>query len=394
MFPYFPNSAQIAVPAVTVAQIDRFIIVQDRFQTTIDDLLLFATVLLFIASEVQKTMSINRRRLLQVTALGVAGGSLLACSGDDFSLDPDTGYPRSAFGAESTAEDVTQGLDLAGHIALVTGCNSGLGYETMRVLALRGAHVIGTGRTLEKAEKACASIKGQTTPMALELSDFQSAVDCAASIRDAKLVPDIVICNAGINTFGELELIGGIERIFRVNFLGHFVLVNQLLPLMSAAGGGRIVHVGSRSGYKQAPAVGIDFDNLRGEGVFDSGEAYGRSKLANALFSFALARRLEGSNLTSNVIHPGLVKTNIARTAPTLIREAFELFGGLVAKSPEAGAATQVLVGTSEALAGANGAYFEDCNPVIVVGNHHMYDEAMGEELWTTAENMTEGYLV
>ena len=89
---------------------------------------------------------------------------------------------------------------------------------------------------------------------------------------------------------------------------------------MLAAGTGRIVHVGSRSGYRAAPAVGIDFDNLRGEGEFDSGEAYGRSKLANALFSLALAERLEGTGVTSNVIHPGLVSTDIARTAPAVIR--------------------------------------------------------------------------
>lgn len=336
-------------------------------------------------------MPLNRRQLLQATALGVAGSGLQACSGDEFPLKPDDNYPRGDFGADSTAEEVTQGLSLSDRTVLVTGCTSGLGFETMRVLALRGAHVIGTGRTLEKAKQACISVEGQATPVALELADFQSAVDCVATIRDMDLVPDIVICNAGINTFGELELIGGIERIFRVNFLGHFVLVNQLLPLMSVAGG-RIVHVGSRSGYMQAPAVGIDFDNLRGEGLFDSGEAYGRSKLANALFSFALARRLEGSKLTSNVIHPGLVKTNIARTAPTLIRGAFDLFGGLIAKTPEQGAATQVYVATSEALAGVNGAYFEDCNPVVVLGEHHMYNDAMGEQLWATAEVMTEGF--
>lgn len=337
-------------------------------------------------------MPVNRRQLLQVTALGVAGSGLQACSGEDFSLEPDSNFPKTTFGSESTAEEVTQGLELSGRIALVTGCTSGLGYETMRVLALRGAHVIGTGRTLAKAEQACASVQGQATPVALELSDFQSAVDCVATIRDAGLVPGIVVCNAGINTFGDLELVGGIERIFRVNFLGHFVLVNQLLPLMRSAGGGRIVHVGSRSGYTQAPAIGIDFDNLRGESVFDSGEAYGRSKLANALFSFALARRLQGSSITSNVIHPGLVKTNIARTAPSLIRGAFDLFGGLIAKTPEQGAATQVYVASSEALAGVNGAYFEDCNPVIVSGEHHMYDETMGEELWATAEIMTQGF--
>jgi NAD(P)-dependent dehydrogenase (short-subunit alcohol dehydrogenase family) len=144
----------------------------------------------------------------------------------------------------------------------------------------------------------------------------------------------------------------------------------------------------------QAPAAGIDFDNLRGEGTFDSGEAYGRSKLANALFSLALAQRLEGTGVTSNVIHPGLVSTNIARTAPFIIREAFDLLGPLFAKSPAQGAATQVYVATSPLLDGVNGAYFEDCNPVTISGRHHMFDQAMAEHLWSVAQEMTTGYLV
>jgi NAD(P)-dependent dehydrogenase (short-subunit alcohol dehydrogenase family) len=171
------------------------------------------------------------------------------------------------------------------------------------------------------------------------------------------------------------------------------VLVNQLLPMMLEAGAGRVVHVGSQAGYKRAPAVGIDFDNLRGEGAFDAMDAYGRSKLANALFSLELAQRLDGSGVTSNVIHPGLVKTNIVRTAPALLRGAFNLFGGIIAKTPEQGAATQVYVATNPALVGVNGAYFEDCNPVTVSGDHHMFDAPMAERLWGVAEAMTGDYL-
>ena len=319
---------------------------------------------------------------------------LTGCDSDTHEVSLDPRYPSGPFGADSTAEEVTRGLDLSGQVAMVTGCNSGIGFETMRVLALRGAHVIGTGRTMEKAEVACDSVDGLTTPVVLELSDFQSAVDCAAAVRELGVRLDMLICNAGINTFGELELVGGIERHFVVNFLGHFVLVNQLLPLMLEHGTARIVHVGSRSGYKQAPAAGIDFNNLRGEQTFDAGEAYGRSKLANALFSLELARRMENTGVTSNVVHPGLVQTNIARTAPTVIREAFGLLGGLVAKSPEQGAATQVYVATSPALEGVSGAYFEDCNPVQVSGEHHMFDAAMAAQLWQVAEDMTAGYLV
>jgi len=204
---------------------------------------------------------------------------------------------------------------------------------------------------------------------------------------------DMLICNAGINTFGDLELVNGIEKMFVVNFLGHFVLVNHLLPGMRAAQSGRIVHVGSQSAYTQAPPEGIDFDNLRGEGEFDAQAAYGRSKLANALFSLELARRLEGSGVTSNVIHPGLVKTNIARTAPGWLRTAFDLFGGVIAKTPAQGAATQVYVATNPALEGVSGAYFEDCNPVRVSGDHHIFDAAMAAKLWDTAEDMAGEYL-
>lgn len=338
-------------------------------------------------------MSLSRRQVLKLGVAGTAAPVVSACGDDGPEVTLDKRYPAGPFGAQSTAEEVTFGLDLGGQTALVTGCNSGLGYETMRVLALRGAHVLGTGRTLEKAGEACASVEGKTTPLALELSDFQSVVDCAARVGELGVGLDMLILNAGINTFGSFEEVGGIEKMFVVNYLGHFVLVNQLLPGMLAANSGRIVHVGSRSAYTRVPEQGIDFDNLRGEGAFNAMDAYGRSKLANALFSLELARRLEGTGVTSNLIHPGLVKTNITRTAPAWLRTAFDLMGGVVAKTPAQGAATQVYVATNPALEGVNGAYFEDCNPVVVGGEHYIYDAALAARLWTEAEQMTADYI-
>ena len=336
----------------------------------------------------------NRRQFLY-GATAVTIPALGGCGGDEYIVSIDDSYPVGPYGASSTAEEVTRGLDLTGKTAMVTGCNSGLGLETMRVLALRGAHVIGTGRTLEKASKACSSVPGKTTPVALELSSLQSVVECADTIARLDIPIDILVCNAGINTFGELvELVNGVEKTFVVNYLGHFVLVNRLMPLMNQAQESRIVHVGSMSAYVQAPAVGIDFDNLRGEGVFDAQEAYGRSKLANALFSLELATRLEGSSVTSNVIHPGLVKTNIARTAPIVLRKAFDWFGHLIAKTVQEGAATQVYVATNPALKGVSGAYFEDCNAVIVGGDNYIFDKPMAERLWSTGEEMAQSYLI
>ena len=324
----------------------------------------------------------------------IGGASLQACDEEAPEAMINRDLPNSGFTKTSTAEQVTEGLDLSGQIALVTGCNSGLGFETMRVLALRGAHVLGTGRTLEKAETACAEVSGLATPLELELTDPASIRSCAETISDRGLIPQVVICNAGINTFGDLELIQGIEKTFFVNFLGHFVLVNNLLPKMLENGNGRFVHVSSRSAYKQAPASGIDFDNLRGEGKFDAEEAYGRSKLANALFSLELSRQLQNTGLTSNAIHPGLVLTNIARSAPVLLRKAFELLGPYIAKTPEEGAATQVYVATNPDLEGVTGFFFENSNAVTVKGKHYLNDASMAALLWETAEEMVGSYLV
>ena len=336
----------------------------------------------------------NRREFLY----GTTALTLPVLAGCDNSDEPvasiDLNYPVSPFGAKSTAEEVTLGLDLTGKTAVVTGCNSGLGYETMRVLAMRGAHVIGTGRNLEKASKACSSVSGKTTPVALELSNFDSIVECTNAIAQLTLPIDILVCNAGINTFSDLELVNGVERTFAVNHLGHFLLVNRLMPLLRESRESRIVHVSSKSAYVQAPNVGIDFDNLKGEGAFDYWEAYGRSKLANALFSIELSTRLKGSSITSNALHPGLVQTNIARNAPVILRTAFDWFGGLISKSIEEGAATQVYVATNPNLKEVSGAFFEDCNPVNVSGDHFLFDKAMAERLWTTSEKMIESYLI
>lgn len=330
----------------------------------------------------------KRRQFLQVSAAVAATAPLVTACGSDHSLRIDNSLPVSPFGAKSTAEEVTQGLDLSGKTALVTGCNSGIGYECMRVLALRGAHVIGTGRTMQKAIDACASVTGTTTPLALELSDFQSSVDCAAAVQKMGVDLDMLILNAGISSFGDLELINGIEKIFVVNYLGHFVLTMNLLPQVAAAEHGRIVHVGSRQGYRDVPPQGIDFDNLRGEGQFNGGWAYGRSKLANALFSLQLSRQLDPNKTTSNAIHPGFVVTNIARNAPAPVQWLYETLGPVVAKTVAQGAATQTYVATAPALETVSGAYFEDCNPVLIDGPHRVYDVELAQRLWEESLQM------
>ena len=226
-------------------------------------------------------MKLDRRGFLRLGAGAAASTSVVSCSGPDSAID--ASLPVSNFGPESTAEEVTRGLDLRGRLAVVTGCNSGIGYETMRVLAMRGVHVIGTGRTMDKAAKACSSVAGATTPAVLELSDYESVKACADRIESMGLPVDILICNAGITGPPDLELVNGVERTFVVNHLGHFIFVNRLIRAVRRADQGRVVMVSSQSAYMQAPDVGIDFDNLAGEGEYNRSEAYGRSKLGSTM---------------------------------------------------------------------------------------------------------------
>ncbi|MFT5691504.1 MAG: NAD(P)-dependent dehydrogenase (short-subunit alcohol dehydrogenase family) [Oceanicoccus sp.] len=337
--------------------------------------------------------NLSRRHFIGYSAAATATTVLSSCASNSYKVTHAQGLPVSSYGASSTAEDVTDGMDLSGKVAFITGCNSGIGLETMRVLALRGAHVIGTGRTLEKAQKACDSVSGKTTPVTLELSNLGSVVNCANRVKELNLPIDMLILNAGIGSYGEFQLINGIERYFHINYLGHFLLANHLLPLVQSADHGRIVHVGSQMGYSSVPPEGIDFDNLRGEKSFDSELAYGRSKLANALLSFQLSKQINSTQATSNVIHPGFVKTNIARSAPAFVRIAFDMFGSAIAKTPAQGAATQTYVATAPALAGVSGAYFEDCNPVTINGLHYFTDAAMADKLWRVSTEMCKGFL-
>jgi len=336
-------------------------------------------------------MTVSRRKFLKVSSAIAAAPVIAACSGSD--PVPATDVPRSVFDESSTAEEVTQGLDLKGKIAVVTGCNSGIGYETMRVLALRGAYVIGTGRTLEKAQSACASVKGVTTPVQLELSDLESVVACAESIRSLNSPIDILVCNAGMRG-GEHELVNGVEKHFAVNHLGHFVFVNRLLDRLFFSSQGRVVIVSSRAAYSGAPEEGILFDDLAMLNDYSVGLAYGHSKLANALFSLELARLLRGTRITSNSLHPGVISTNIVRNESAIIRKGFGLWTKISGKTIEQGAATSCHVATSASLDSTSGSYFEDCNAVTVLGDNHMHDDAQASKLWLASEALTRDYLV
>ncbi len=341
--------------------------------------------------------TMNRRRLVQgssalaISGLMPRGKGALAQQTSQGAVDRG-GVPPNDYGEDTPAEEVTAGLDLSGKTALVTGCNSGIGYETMRVLALRGAHVIGAARTPEKAKTACDSVEGQTTPVVCELTEFDTIVACAETVQAMDTPIDMLILNAGIMALPELQQVNGIEKHFLVNHLGHFILANRLLEQVKAAPQGRVAVLISGSAVRSAPADGIQFDDLSGESwEYDPTMAYGHSKLSNGLFSLELARRLGGTNATSNSVHPGVIMTNLGRHMPGYVLVAARLIGWAFMKSIGAGAATSCYVAAHPDMEGISGRYFEHCNPVTPGG--HMENTEMAAKLWTVSEELTQDYL-
>jgi WW domain-containing oxidoreductase len=297
---------------------------------------------------------------------------------------------KSGFNRRSTAEQVTGGLDLSGKTALITGVNSGLGFESMRVLASRGAHVIGAARTLGKAAGACDQIDGDTTPVACELSDFDSVVDCANEVISLDRSIDILMCNAGIMALPKLEQKYGLELQFVTNHLGHFLLVNHLLDRVIEAPAGCIVLLSSAAHMSPRPG-GIEFDNLSGESGYSGWSFYGQSKLANLLTAVELSRRLESTNATANAVHPGVIETNLGRHMGGFLTSAIRVFSPLFERSVEQGAATQCYVATHPKVEGVSGRYFADCN--IARSTRHGKDTKLAARLWQESEDFLADYL-
>lgn len=288
----------------------------------------------------------------------------------------------SGFGYRTTAAQVTEGLSLAGRTMLVTGCNSGLGLETMRVLALRGAQVVGTARTIEKARAACATVTGETVPIACELSDPASVRQCVASVAAVGSRLDAMICNAGIMGLPKLQRVHGCELQFFTNHIGHFMLVTGLLGQLTATG--RVVMLSSTA-HTRAKAGGIEFDNLDGSKGYDPWRFYGQSKFANLLFAKELARRLAGSGQTANAVHPGVIRTNLIRHNPVL-NMAAAVLSPLVLKTVAQGAATQVYVATNPRLENVSGEYFADCN--VAAPRADALSAATAKQLWEVSEQV------
>jgi NAD(P)-dependent dehydrogenase (short-subunit alcohol dehydrogenase family) len=265
------------------------------------------------------------------------------------------------FGHQSTAAEVVAGIDLSGRRAIVTGASSGIGVETARALARTGAGVTLAVRDLEAGRRVAADIAATTGNSSvdvapLELTD-RASIDAFASAWDGPL--HVLVNNAGIMAPPEQYTREGWELQFATNHLGHFALALGLHDALAADGSARIVAVSS-SGHMLSPVI---FDDLHfAFRPYDPWLAYGQSKTANVLFAVGATARWKLDGITANALMPGAILTNLQR----------HIGGGLVTpperqKTVEEGAATSVLLATSQLLEGIGGRYFVDCNEAVPV---------------------------
>lgn len=312
---------------------------------------------------------------------------------------------QSGFHAKSTASDVVSDVDLAGKTAIVTGGYSGLGLETVRALASRGAQVVVPVRSPDKAAVNLAGISGDVETAPMDLADLASVRRFADDIRSRWSHLDLLINNAGIMACPETRVGPGWEAQFGVNHMGHFALTVRLLDMLRNAAAPRTVALSS-TGHKLSDILWEDIQFTGGD--YDKWRAYGQAKTANALFANALSRRLKDHGGLAFSVHPGGIFTPLQRHLP---KEEMIALGWLGEdgepselakagfKTPEQGASTTLWAATAAQLEGKTGVYCEDCNiaaPTDVdspmaryagVDAHACNDES-AERLWHLSETL------
>ena len=276
---------------------------------------------------------------------------------------------------------------LKGKVCMVTGATAGIGIVTAKALAQQGATVIVAGRNKEKSVSTVDQIRKETGNHDVEyiLADLSVQKEVRKLSDDFKSKfkrLDILVNNAGAVFDKRFETADGLEMTFALNHLSYFLLTDLLLDTIKASVPSRIINVSSDA-HKGAK---INFDDIQGKKKYGAMRAYGQSKLANILFTYELARKLEGSGVTSNALHPGFVASSFGSN----MRGAFRLilrFLQLFAMSSENGAETSIYLATSPDVANINGKYFVKKKEVRT--SVESYDKNVGEKLWEVSEELT-----
>ena len=313
----------------------------------------------------------------------------------------------SDFGFDSTADEVLAEIDLGGRIVLITGGYSGLGRETARAMAAKGAHVILSGRDATKLSAAADEIAEATgakiETLVCDLASLASVRRAAAQANERFERIDLLINNAGVMACPMARTEDGFEMQFGTNHLGHFLLTNLLMPLIEQGRDPRIVNLSSRGHH--IDRVHFDDPNYT-DRDYDKWQAYGQSKTANVLFAVGLERRLAAKGIHAFALHPGGINTNLSRHMSEQdmadlverIRKNAEASGEAPQgfKSIPQGAATTCWVATAPELAGRGGLYAEDCHIAELddtssTGGVRSYavDPEAADRLWRLSEELT-----
>src|SRR6266436_6091676 len=305
------------------------------------------------------------------------------------------------FGAESTADEVLEGINLSGKRVLVTGVSAGLGVETARLLVAHGGTVVGTARDLSKAGQALAQAGNPSVELVeMDLASLASVRKAATDLLARTKPFDAIIANAGVMACPQGKTQDGFETQFGTNHLGHFVLVNRLVPLLKS--GGRIVNLSS-AGH-QISDVNLEDPNFE-RTEYQPFTAYGRSKTANILYAVALDSRLKGRGVRATSIHPGGIQTELGRhMTPELVEQMMARINKMEStqgrafrfKNVPQGSATSVWSGFVASADAVGGHYCEDCHvcevnddPNSRVGvRSYALNLAHANDLWKKSEDM------
>ena len=282
--------------------------------------------------------------------------------------------------------------DQTGRTAVITGANTGLGFETAKALAAKGATVVIAVRDTDKGTKAASQMTGDVQVQELDLTSLDSIGAAADALKSRFDTIDLLINNAGVMTTPKSNTKDGFELQFGTNHLGHFALTGQLLEKLLDVPGARVVTVSS-NGHKMGGS--IHFDDLQWDRSYSRMGAYSQSKLANLLFTYELQRRLAPRGKTVAVAaHPGTSDTELARNLPKPVLRAAQVVFPLITQSAAAGALPTLRAATDPGALGGqyygpNGIAQQRGNPVVVASSAQSYDIDLQRRLWAVSEELT-----